>query len=37
VDNDTFAMTTARYVRMTGQKRGTGYGYSLYEFEVYAH
>jgi hypothetical protein len=37
VDNDSFAATTARYVRMAGQKRATGYGYSLYEFEVYAH
>ncbi|GII21831.1 penicillin acylase family protein [Planosporangium mesophilum] len=36
VDNDTFTATTARYVRMTGLKRATGYGYSLYEFEVYA-
>lgn len=25
---------SARYVRMFGTKRGTGYGYSLYEFEV---
>ena len=24
-----------RYVRMNGKTRGTGYGYSLYEFEVY--
>ena len=35
VDNDVFAATTARYVRMTGVARGTSYGYSLYEFEVY--
>jgi hypothetical protein len=35
VDNDVFAATTARYVRMTGVSRGTSYGYSLYEFEVY--
>ena len=28
------AGTTARYVRMFGQRRGTGYGYSLYEFKV---
>ncbi|MBO9201025.1 cellulase family glycosylhydrolase [Niastella sp. MAH-29] len=27
--------TTGRYVRMTGTARGTEYGYSLYEFEVY--
>jgi hypothetical protein len=26
---------TGRYVRMQGVKRGTGYGYSLYNFEVY--
>ena len=26
---------TGRYVKMKGIKRGTGYGYSLYEFEVY--
>jgi hypothetical protein len=25
----------ARYVRMLGMRRGTAYGYSLYEFEVY--
>jgi hypothetical protein len=37
VDNDTFATTTARYVRVTGVRRATGYGYSLYELEVYAH
>ncbi len=35
-DNDTFAATTARYVRMVGVTRGTSYGYSLYEFGVYA-
>ncbi|GIH14646.1 penicillin acylase [Rugosimonospora africana] len=34
-DNDTFAATTARYVRMTGTARGSSYGYSLYEFEAY--
>jgi acyl-homoserine lactone acylase PvdQ len=37
VDNDVFAPTTARYVRMAGVTRGTSYGYSLYEFEVYGH
>jgi acyl-homoserine lactone acylase PvdQ len=37
VDNAEFAPTTARYVRMQGVARGTGYGYSLYEFEVYPH
>ncbi|MDT5040496.1 MAG: hypothetical protein QOE51_1481, partial [Actinoplanes sp.] len=26
---------TGRYVRMYGTQRGTGYGYSLYEFQVY--
>ena len=26
---------SGRYVRMNGVKRGTGYGYSLYEFQVY--
>lgn len=26
---------TGRYVRMNGKLRGTGYGYSLYELEVY--
>lgn len=31
----TFAATNARYVRMYGTARGTGYGYSLYELEVY--
>jgi hypothetical protein len=25
----------ARYIRLTGTKRGTQYGYSIYEFEVY--
>jgi hypothetical protein len=28
---------TGRYVRMLGSKRGTQYGYSLYELEVYGH
>ncbi|WP_329138677.1 discoidin domain-containing protein [Streptomyces sp. NBC_01476] len=27
---------TGRYVRVLGSQRGTGYGYSLYEFGVYA-
>jgi F5/8 type C domain len=36
VDGDAFPATTARYVRMTGVSRGTSYGYSLYELEVYA-
>lgn len=26
---------TGRYVRVHGTARGTGYGYSLYEFGVY--
>jgi hypothetical protein len=34
-DNNAFTPTGARYVRMTGVKRATSYGYSLYEFEVY--
>jgi acyl-homoserine lactone acylase PvdQ len=36
VDGDAFPATTARYVRMTGVSRGTSYGYSLYELEIYA-
>ncbi len=32
----TFDATSARYVRMQGISRGTGYGYSLWEMEVYA-
>ncbi|WP_306214142.1 discoidin domain-containing protein [Actinoplanes sp. RD1] len=33
---DDLAVTgTGRYVRMNGLQRGTGYGYSLWEFEVY--
>ncbi|QUQ69355.1 penicillin acylase family protein [Kutzneria sp. CA-103260] len=36
VDNDAFTPTTARYVRMSGVQRGTKYGYSLYEFQVYS-
>jgi acyl-homoserine lactone acylase PvdQ len=30
-----FAPATARYVRVTGTKRATSYGYSLYEFQVF--
>jgi hypothetical protein len=30
-----FPLTTARYVRMHGLQRGTEFGYSLWEFEVY--
>ncbi|MEV6980170.1 penicillin acylase family protein [Sphaerisporangium sp. NPDC051017] len=36
VDNVTFSPATARYVRMKGVTRGTTYGYSLYELEVYS-
>lgn len=35
VDNVWFTPATARYVRMQGVTRGTSYGYSLYELEVY--
>ncbi|MDQ6419531.1 discoidin domain-containing protein [Paenibacillus sp. LHD-117] len=35
VDQISFAQTNARYVRMHGTVRGTAYGYSLFEFEVY--
>ncbi|SDD30212.1 penicillin acylase family protein [Actinokineospora iranica] len=35
-DMAVFAPTDARYVRMQGVSRATPYGYSLYEFEVYA-
>lgn len=35
IDTITFATTSARYVRMYGTARGTVYGYSLWEFEVY--
>jgi type II secretory pathway pseudopilin PulG len=27
---------TGRYVRVNGTQRGTGYGYSLYEFGIYS-
>lgn len=30
-----FKPTEVRYLRLYGNKRGTSYGYSLYEFEVY--
>jgi len=36
IDNDGFAPTTGRYVRMQGVSRATTYGYSIYEMEVYA-
>ncbi|MDQ3576649.1 MAG: penicillin acylase family protein [Actinomycetota bacterium] len=35
-DTIVFPTTTTRFVRMQGVTRGTGWGYSLYEFEVYA-
>ncbi|CAH0119300.1 hypothetical protein PAE9249_01799 [Paenibacillus sp. CECT 9249] len=35
IDDINFAARSARYVRMYGTARGTPYGYSLYEFEVY--
>ena len=34
-DITTLTPATGRYVRVTGTARGTEYGYSLYEFEVY--
>jgi acyl-homoserine lactone acylase PvdQ len=36
IDNDVLPATTARYVRMAGVHRGSWYGYSLWEFEVYS-
>ena len=35
IDDLVFGATNARYVRMWGTTRGTPYGYSLYEFEIY--
>jgi len=35
-DVDRFPVTRARYVKMQGVTRGTGWGYSLYEFQIYA-
>ncbi|WP_058302784.1 S-layer homology domain-containing protein [Gorillibacterium timonense] len=35
IDDLSFDPVQAKYVRMLGTKRGTNYGYSLYEFEVY--
>jgi len=35
VNDITFAPVNARYVRMYGTERGTQWGYSLWEFEVY--
>jgi endoglucanase Acf2 len=31
----TFPETAGRYVRITGKTRATGYGYSIFEFQVY--
>jgi cytochrome c len=36
VDDNTALGATGRYVRINGTARGTAYGYSLFEFEVYA-
>jgi hypothetical protein len=35
-DDIFFPTASARYVKMQGLTRGTGWGYSLYEFEIYA-
>ncbi len=36
IEEISFTPTNARYVRMYGISRGTFYGYSIYEFEVYS-
>ncbi|RKR86972.1 F5/8 type C domain-containing protein [Micromonospora pisi] len=36
-DQVDFTTTSARYVRMQGLTRATGFGFSLWELEVYAH
>lgn len=36
VDTISFATESARYVRMYGTQRATGYGYSLWDFEVHS-
>jgi len=36
IDSISFSSRNARYVRMYGTQRGTSYGYSLWDFEVYA-
>lgn len=36
IDTISFTSQSARYVRMNGTQRGTSYGYSLWDFEVYA-
>ncbi|QJD88374.1 discoidin domain-containing protein [Cohnella herbarum] len=35
IDNVTFAPVNAKFVRLTGTQRGTQYGYSLWDMEVY--
>jgi endoglucanase Acf2 len=35
LEDDLSLNATARYVRMQGYSRATGYGYSIFEFEVY--
>ncbi|MBN1384592.1 MAG: discoidin domain-containing protein, partial [Elusimicrobia bacterium] len=35
VDTIIFSSTDTRYLRMYGTERGTGWGYNLFEFEVY--
>ena len=35
IDEVEFAKVSARYVRVYGLERATGYGYSLWELEVY--
>lgn len=37
IDDISFTAASARYVRMNGTVRGTVYGYSLWEFEVYGN
>jgi len=37
IDDLTGLSGSGRYVRMYGTSRGTGYGYSIYEFEVYGN
>ncbi|MDQ0050699.1 mannan endo-1,4-beta-mannosidase [Paenibacillus polymyxa] len=36
IEKISFGATNARYVRMNGIERATGYGYSLWEFEVHS-
>lgn len=37
IDNVTFQATDARYVRMVGVRRGTSYGYSLYDLAIHSY